>query len=326
MLNTPVSAKAPMMTPFQYAEQALVMVNCTVASATTAITLTASNTTLVHYPSGVTMTDPNFALCESVMVSVSHTGAALAFLYNTTDTYAAEVYALAIEPSISTAFNIQFSYYGVRLKNGLSNVTYLSSMGYDVASYYTNTPGPSCLKSDLGGFSDAIPYLLDVLPSNAYIGITAMKQSGGYDWQYSFFAGYIETISPGLGYAIDFLDHLGVSSLIPSTYAHSGAYYMSTVMAYVASKSTVSFVSCTPGQIANPYISRGWYVTPQGGITNQLTATFYFANDATPIAALTFEFSGTIVPEFSPLMLMVTIAVCTIGILTFKKRFPRFFK
>ena len=326
ILGAYVSVRKVMAEPlplYNFLEQALVMVNCSEATLTAAISLMTSNETFVHYPSGVNMMDTHFELCESVTVSVAPTGCVLAYIFNTTNTAVAQGHANAITPSINGAFDLSFSFFSVGLTNGRTNITYTASAITNVLSYYTSTLKPSCLKSDLAGFSNAIPNLLTVLPSKSYAGISAYKTSEGYDWQYIFFACYFGAQIPtGTGYTIDVLNRLGAASLTPSSHTYTGACYMSIVPVMIEPKTTVNFVSCSPDQVNLQYISRGWYVFPSGS-TDTLNAIFYFGNDANPATVLNLRFSGTIVPEFSSLTLIITIMVCTMGVVAFKKRFSK---
>jgi hypothetical protein len=326
MFSSPVSSRKAMMTPpsYDFMEQAAIVVNCSDATLITSISLMSSNVTFVRYPSGVDMINPGFALCESVSVSVTPVGSALVYIFDTTETAVAKGHADAITPSIGGAFSLSFSYFSVGLTDGKTNVTYTAPAITNILSYYTATLKPTCLKSDLAGFSSAIPNLLSVLPSKSYAGISAHKTSGDYDWQYIFFAGYFEAQIPtGSGYTINILNRLGVSSLVPSNYAQTGTYYMSTVPVVVEPKTTVSFVSCNPANISSQYITRGWYVVPQIPFIDTLSAIFFFGNETTPVTVLTFTFSGLVVPKFSSLTLIIAIIVCTIGAIVFKKRFPK---
>lgn len=307
-----------------FTEQAAVVVNCSSATLVTSIALMSLNETFVHCPSGVNMMDTNFELCTSVLVLASPKWSALIYVFNTTDETVARGYADAITPSISGAFSLSFSFYSIGLTSSETNVTYTAPAITNVLSYYTNTLKPSCLKSDLAGFSSAIPNLLNVLPSNSYVGITAQKNSGSYAWEYTFFAGYQNMQIPtGSGYTINVLNLLGAASLSPSQYAYTGVYYNSIASVTIQANTTVSFVSCTPASISTPFSpTRGWYVVPSNPLTTGLTGIFFFGNDATPVTALTFTFSGTIAPEFSSLTLIITIIVCTIGIaIAFRRRF-----
>lgn len=327
MLGSPVSAGKVAMTspPYNFMEEAMVMVNCSEASLTASISLITPNQTFVHFPSGVNMMDSNFALCESVSVSFSPMGSVLWYLFDSTNTAIAIGYADAITPSIGGAFGLSFSFFSAEITDSKTNVTYTSSAIANVLSYYTTTLKPSCLKSDLAGFSNAIPNILNVLPSKSYAGITGHKTSGGYDWQYEFFVGYFKMQIPtGSGYTVNVLNLLGTTSLTPSSYAYADAYYNSMAPVAITSKTTVSFVSCNPTNISDQYITRGWYVVPLNPYIQGLSAIFFFGNDATPVTVLTFTFSGTIVvPEFSSLTLIIAMIVCTIGVTIFKRHFPK---
>lgn len=326
MFSNPVSARKVMQEPpsYDFMEQVLVMVNCSEATLTTVISLMTSNETFVHYPSGVNMMDSHFELCETVAVSVTPMGSTLVYIFDIADTTTARGHADAMTPSINAAFGLSFSFLSATPTNGGTNVTYIASGIANVLSYYTTTLKPLCLKSDLAGFSNAIPNLLNVQPSKSYAGISAYKTSGDYDWQYIFFAGYFEMQIPtGLGYTINVLNLMGATSLTPSFYAYTGACYMSIVPVVVEPETTVSFVSCNPANVLLQYVTRGWYVVPENPFIQTLNAIFYFGNDATPVTVLTLTFSGLIVPEFSSLTLIIAMIVYTIGVVAFKKRLSK---
>jgi len=324
--SAPVSARRVMAEPppYQFMEEVIVMVNCSEATLTAVVSLITLNETLVRYPLGVNMMDLNFALCESVSVSVTPMGSTLVYIFDTTDTSAATTNANAITPSIGGAFGLSFSFLSAGLtEDSKANVTYTAPAITNVLSYYTATLNPSCLKSDLAGLSNAIPNILTMEPSKSYAGISANKESGGYEWWYMFFVGYYEAQIPtGAGYTIDVLNRIGATSLTPSSYAYTGAYYDSIVPVYITSHLSISFVSCNPTPpIMIPGAARGWFIFepfPQTG-----TAMFYFGNDATPVTALTFTFSGIIVPEFSSLTVIIAMIVCALGVIAFKKRYPK---
>jgi hypothetical protein len=320
----PVSAKeAKMIPPPNYLiEQALVTVNCSEATLTTVISLMATNDTLIHYPSGVNMIDPNFLLCESIFVSAAPMGSSLVYIFNTTNIADATTYANAITPSVSTAFGLSFTYYGAGPSDGGTNVTYVApALGISVLSYYNSVLNPSCLKPDLAGFSNAIPNLLNLHPSQSYAGISAHKTSGIYDWQYIFFAGYFNIAIPtGAGYTLNILNLIGATSLTPSSYASVYAYYMSTVAVYVEPWTTATFVSCNPANISMQYMTRGWYVFPPDLLLDTLTGIFYFGNDTTSVTLLTFTFSGTIIPEFPSFLILPLFVVVTALAVAFAKR------
>jgi hypothetical protein len=328
IFTAPVSAKEVMTEPpsYDFMEQVIVMVNCSDATLTPVISLMTTNETLVHYPSGVNMLDTNFENCESVSVSVSPTGSALVYIFSNIETAVeAKEHADAITPSIGAAFSLSFSFFSLGTTDSILNVTYTAPAVTDVASYYGSTLNPLCLKSDLAGFSTAVPNLLNVQSSKSYAGISAYKTVGGYDWQYMFFAGYFGyQIPTGTGYIIDVLSRIGATSLSPSDYSYLDGYYTSTVTVIVEPESTVEVASCTPNVIFIPYVSRGWYIFPSDP-TETLIGTFYFGNDFTPITILTLAFNGTIVPELSSLALTIALIVCSMGIVAFKKRFAKNF-
>jgi len=332
ILNAPVSATkiaTVSSSPSDiFQEGVFVFVNCSDATLWTGISLFSPNKTFVGCPSGVNMADSHLLSCLQFLFYVSPTASYLGYIFDTTDTTAAKIDADAITPSIESAFGLSFSFVSSSLQTWMvhpylvTNVTY-SALGIaNLPSYYATTLKPLCLKSDLAGFSNAIPDLLNLHPSNSYASIQAQKSSGGYAWQYSLVAGYFYVQIPqGSGYTIDALQSLGVTSLEPSSYAFAETYYRSGATVWISGVSALSFVSCNPSQIYVQNTTRGWYVISAS--PTWLMAMFYFGNDATPVTVLTFTFNGIIVPEISSLALTIAMIVCTIGIVAFKKCFPK---
>jgi len=116
------------------------------------------------------------------------------------------------------------------------------------------------LISDLDGFSLAFVSMTNEL--NAAILVSAVKESGKFNWVYSLGTRYSTNIQVGAGdHKIDLLDLLGVNSLSPSPYTLTQEFYVSTVMLAIISNETVSYVSSEPGLASPPSQLKGWYIS-----------------------------------------------------------------
>jgi hypothetical protein len=155
---------------------------------------------------------------------------------------------------------------------------------------------------------------------HAVVVVSVMKDSGGFDWEYSMMVGYYTSITPGSGnHTIDVLYLLNVESLAPSSYASEVEIgYTSMVSLTIYSNQTISYVSCQPGLADFPG-NRGW--TYYQYEPTSLVAYFGFGNDPSPVSPLTFTFSGLVVPEFTTLALLVMFALTAMISIIIKKRF-----
>jgi hypothetical protein len=119
------------------------------------------------------------------------------------------------------------------------------------------------------------------------------------------------SIPLGLGsHTIDVLDLLGVSSLASSSHSYdeTKATYRARALP-IGSSNPVSFLSCEPHPIlVSPTPSdKGW--TIKETYPTFLTAEFSFRNDPSTTAPLSFTFNGTVIPEFTSLMLILTFVL-----------------
>ena len=176
-----------------------------------------------------------------------------------------------------------------------------------------------CLISDLNGFS--LAFIPMTNEPNAFILVSAVKESGGFDWIYYVGIDYSTNIQIGTGeHKIDFLDLLNVNSLAPSTYALMNGLYTSTATLSILSNETVSYVSSEPRLVSPPGQLRGWYIQYPSSSPVKLLAYFTFADDGTPVDKLSFTFSGLVIPEFNELTLISALIITTIITVIIGKR------
>jgi len=294
-----------------------VYVNCTTADVNTNVIVMSSNTSLMHFPSGVDMERTELTDAVVLSLTFSTSQSFLVYVFNTTDLGAARSLADTVKPSIETAFSTTFTWASTGPSDGLVNVTYIGSGKADLIGY-TESLMSLCLREDLGGFSLTFPKIVN--ETSGLIVVLASKESGGFEWTYSLLVNYQSTILPGPGpHKIDILNLLNVDSLEPSPYAYvsDSEQYASMVMVYVQSTETPSYVACEPNLATPPVVLRGWYVSGYGGV---LMGYFSFSDDPTPVSALSLTFSGTVVPEFSPLALLALLFALTTIALIAKKQ------
>jgi len=304
----------------QLSESVMVEVNCTAGSVTTISELTSSNGSLVHFPSGVDLSDTGLTNVTTIGVMFSTAQSYLMYLFNNTDVATARSIADGFTPSISTAFSTSFVWSSTGTSGGSVNVTY-TGPGKSDLSLYVEGLVSECLASDLGGFSLTFVPMSNEL--GAYTGVAAMKDVGSFDWTYYMATGYTTTFTAGSGdHLVDVLDLLDVDSLAPSKYATAPEmWYSSQVMVTISSDSPVGYVSSQPGTVTDP-AERGWFLYPIP-LPNTLTALFYFGSDPSPQSPLTLTFSGVVVPEFTTIPLLVLFLVSVMATLIVRKRFSK---
>jgi hypothetical protein len=69
----------------QLTENVMIVVNCTTGSVTTISTVTSSNASLVHFPSGVDLSDSSLIDVTTIATTFSTDHSFLAYLFNNTD-------------------------------------------------------------------------------------------------------------------------------------------------------------------------------------------------------------------------------------------------
>ena len=302
-------------------EIVMVEVDCTTARVSVGCGVISNNTELVHFPAEINMNVIELLNATEVMVGFSTKGSILWIVFNNTEVGGAEKYAnFTVETYFEPVFGLGFTYNSTSVNAPYVNVTFTGSAVANLTEY-TEWLMMECLASDLGGFS--LTFIPMTYETGAYTFIGAMKESCGFDWMYSIGVMYSTTILDGPGeHTVDVLSLLDVEALAPSPYSEmpSGVTiaYMSTVILTINSNTSITFVSCEPGQASPP--ERGWYVYPPIQPT-QIQATFSFGNDSSPVTALSLTFSGMIIPEFTMPMLMTFLTFATAIALALRKRF-----
>jgi len=305
----------------QLSEEVMVEVNCTEASVVTISTVTSSNDSLVHFPSGVNLSDAGLTNVTTIGVMFSTAQSMLMYLFNNTESATAKSIADGFLTSMSSAFSTSFVWLSTGSADGLVNVTYTAA-GKSNLPLYVDDLISECLASDLEGFSLTFEPMSH--EPGAYTAVAAMKDSGDFNWTCYMMTGYVTTIAAGSGnHLVDVLDLLDVGSLAPSPYSGEVEVgYSSTVIVMIASDSPVGYVSSEPGTTENP-AERGWFIYPIPLPPWMLQAIFYFGSSPSPQSPLTLTFSGTVVPEFTTAALVTLFLVTATVALVVRKRLPK---
>jgi len=307
----------------EFTEIVDIHVNCTTANVLVVCGVISNNTELVRFPAEITMNTTELLNATEVRVGVSKVGSFLWIVFNNTEVAGAEKYADAmVKTNFDPVFGLGLTYSSTSVEDTYVNVTFTGSAVSNLTEY-TEWLMMECLASDLGGFS--LTFVPITYEASACTLIGAQKESGGFDWTYGMGVMYSTTIPDGSDeHTVDVLDLLDVVSLAPSPYAAVSygitSIYVSTVMTIIYSNTTVNFVDCEPEQAQPPTRLRGWYIPPPTSPT-QLQATFMFANDPSPVTALSLTFSGVIIPEFTMPMLMTFLTFATAFAVALRKRF-----
>lgn len=302
----------------QLSENVTILVSCIAGSVTTGCTVTSSNASLVHFPSGVDLSDTDLTNVTTIGVMFSTAQSYLMYLFNNTDATTAETIADGFTPSISSAFSTSFVWFSTGTSDGFMNVTYAGAGKSDLATY-VEWLASECLASDLGGFSLTFVPMSNEL--GAYAGVAAVKDVGSFDWTYYMATGYTTTFTASSGdHLVDVLDLLDVDSLAPSKYATPEIVYSSQVVVMISSDFPAFYVSSEPERVTDP-AERGWFIHPIPGIS--LSAWFHFGSDPSPQSPLTLTFCGVVVPEFTTTPLLALFLVSAMAALIVRKRFSK---
>ncbi|RLI22270.1 hypothetical protein DRO54_01520 [Candidatus Bathyarchaeota archaeon] len=310
-------SSADMMPMTQLIEMVNIDVNCTTASVNVTVVVASNVTSLIHFPEGAALNDPNLINATGITLGFTGDFSVLMFTFENVSASTAETYADDVKPSIESAFQTQFTYNSTEIHDNSVSVVYKADGKSDLVSY-ADWLMDQCLNSTIGGFSSA--FLGMVSEPTAMVNAICYKEIGGFDWVYGMVVHYTTSISTGTGsHTVDVLDLLNVASLGPSQYALFEEFgYVSMVNVAVNSNETITFVGCVPPETSYP-MSRGWYVPSDSGLT--LTGTFYFGSDPTPVEELTFTFGGAVIPEINSLLLLVALlAVATLAIILKSKK------
>lgn len=304
----------------QLSENVMVLVNCTAASVSTMSTVTSSNASLVHFPSGADLTNATLMDVTAIAVTFSTDQSILVYAFNNTDATTARSIADEFTTSISSAFSTSFVWFSTGTSDSVVNVTYTGAGKSNLPSYVEGLVS-QCLAADLEGFSLTFEPMSHEL--GAYTAVTAEKDPGGFDWTCYMMTGYTRAIAAGSGgHIVDVLDLVNVDPLAPSNYAVEPEIgYSSQVLLMVSSDSPVSYVSSEPENVTNP-AERGWLLFPIP-LPNTLQAMFSFGSSPSPQSPLTLTFSGVVVPEFTTIPLLVLFLVSAMAVLIARKRFSK---
>lgn len=306
--------------PSFFMEGVNVSVNCTTAKLYINCMVTSNDTSLVHFPPEIDMSRTELTNAVSVSLIFSRAISVLIYAFNNTDIGTARALADAVKASIEAGFDTSFTFNSTGTYDSYVNVTYIGSGKTDLTSYM-DWLMDKCLISDLGGFS--LTFIPMTSELNASILVSAVKESGSFDWMYSVGIGYSTNMQVGSGdHKIDFLDLLNVNSISPSPYALTQGFYTSVVMLAVVSNETVSYVSSEPGLISPPDQLKGWYIQSTDYSPVKLLAYFSFGDDPTPVDRLSLTFSGLIIPELAglaPILLTLMMLIASFTIIVKRK-------
>ncbi|MEM2719039.1 MAG: hypothetical protein QXJ13_07380 [Candidatus Bathyarchaeia archaeon] len=301
-----------------FAESISVTVNCTTAELTIFSTVHSIDASLVHFPSEVNLNRGELIDATSITVAFSRDGSSLLIAFNNTDAATARTLADAVKGSIENAFNAGFIWNTTKIESSYVYVEYIGPGKRDLTEY-TSWLMERCLAPDLKGFT--LTFLPISSEENAFVGVNAAKESGGFNWIYFMTVGYSTSAPVGMGpHKIDILDLLNVESLTPSSYASYEGWFISTVQFVVVSNGTVSFLSSEPGLMSPPTQLKGWLTNIPPQPPAQLIAQFSFADDPTPVDRLSITFSGLIIPEFTaPTQLILLILAISVTLAARKR-------
>lgn len=293
-----------------------VAVNCTSARVNTYTAIMSQNTSLMHFPAGVDMSDSDLVNATTIELLFSYAQSVLVYVFNDTEPALARTISDQITTSMTASFQITFSWFSTGQDNGYVNVTY-TGLGKANLTQYNEWLMSQCLATDLEGFS--LTFLPMTQETGASTLVSASKDIGGFDWMYTMMTTYETSTQVGSdSHMIDILDLLNVDSLAPSLYAeYFGGVCMSLVMLTIVSNDTISYTSCEPG-LGEPPAS-GWVYFQM--FPTSLTAYYYFGYDPVPVSPLSFTFDGTIIPEFATLTLTALFISAIAFVLVIRKRF-----
>lgn len=301
-----------------FVEMVMITVDCQSASVLTMLNIHSENDTLIRFPSPVDLNDTNLEDAVIVGVMSSADSSLLTYQFEGISETQAETNAAAITPSIMSAVDVSFEHESTDTVGAEVHVNYTGPGQSDMPSFVSSMVS-ECVGAEVDGFSDAILSLATQTTASALM-LSAYKESGGFNWSIGIGAMCSSMIPTGSGpHTINVLTLLGVSSLTPSPLSFSTAlgFYQSIVLLTI-SDTALSFDSCEPDETTDPS-QRGWmHMFPTTGL-----ATFYFGNDPSPVAPLTFTFGGIVIPEFTPLATMITLALIAACTITFKRRMLR---
>jgi len=303
-------------------ETIMLNVMCSQATMSASLTILCDNYSLIHFPSEVNMFDPHLESGVEVMVGRTPTlvGGSfvtlLSYWFDNISPEEARANADAMISSMSSAFEVSFTWMSTNTSDTTVAVAYTATGPSDLTDF-AELLASTCFAEDVAGVSNA----LSLMPAFT-IGIVAYKDAGSFNWVTSITAAMLGASIPvgSDSHTIDVLDILGVQSLAPSPYSYDdnvGAY-TSRVMLTITSSDPLSFVSCQPPLASEPN-EKGWTNYTQA-LPGYIMTQFSFGSDPSPVTQLSYTFSGTVIPEFTSLTLILTLVLATSGIFILKQR------
>jgi len=281
-----------------------------------------NDTTPLHTPSGVNLTNMNWEDVRDVTLTFSASSSELnIWVLNTS---AARSIGDAWATMLSTPFQTSLTFESA----AFSAIDY-NATGKSNLPQYMQSLMSWCFASDLNGFSPTFVQIAG--HPGAYITVD-MYTTSNNEWAYTVKCSYETSMSPGSGdHTVDVLNLLGVTSLTPSSY--SGGYdstyltevYDATVDVTIMSSQTVIYTSSQPAGLATTMplgvlAPRGWHDYSGAGTT----PVFSFMNDSSPANQLTYTFNGAVVPEFpSTMILSLFMVIFALAIIVAIRRLPR---
>ncbi|MGD0978859.1 MAG: hypothetical protein ABR962_06915 [Candidatus Bathyarchaeia archaeon] len=284
-----------------------------------------NDTSPVHTPSGVNLTNMNPSDVKDVTLTFSTSNSTIAvWVLNTS---ASRSIGDAWATMLSTPFQTSFTYDYTSMFGDFVNY---KASGKSSLSQYMQSLMSWCFVSNLNGFS---PTLVQIAGEpGSYITVD-MFPSSNNDWYFTVKCSYETSMSKGSGdHTVGVLNLLGVTSLTPSSY--SGYYdstyltevYLATVDVTITSSQTVTYASSQPAGLrtdmppAGVLAPRGWSDVMGAGTS----PVFNFENDSSPVNQLTYTFSGVVVPEFpSTMILSLFMVIFMLAAIVAIRRFPR---
>lgn len=281
-----------------------------------------NDTTPLHTPSGVNLTNMNWNDVREVTLTFSTSNSTISiWLLNTS---AARSIGDAWATMLSTPFQTSFTYE----YTAFSFIDY-NATGKSNLPQYMQSLMSWCFASDLNGFSPTFVQIAG--QPGAYITVD-MYTTSNNEWAYTVKCSYETSMPTGSGdHTVDVLHLLGVTSLTPSSY--SGSYdstyltevYDASVDVTMIPSQTVTYTSSQPPGLATTMplgvlAPRGWHDYTGAGTA----PVFSFMNDSSPANQLTYTFNGAVVPEFpSTMILSLFMVIFALAAIVATRIFPR---
>lgn len=290
------------------------------------------NYTLIHFPSEADMSDSHLENATAVYVMGSTIGTFLGYTFENVTLEEARANADAVTPSMSAAFDVSFTWFSNYTYDSAVQILY-NATGQSNLTSFAEWLTSTCVAEDVDGFSNVLPSLVTQLWAspenrpNLMVFVFAGKEAGSFNWLMNgigFPSGgrpYL-SIPPGSNsHTIDVLSLLGVSALSPSPYSFytigETEFSMSQIDLDITSEGLISFAYCEPPLAPTPG-EKGWSLIET--YPDYIHAMFGFGDDPSPVTQLSITFTGTVIPEFTPLTTLLTLMLAAASILALKKK------